>query len=86
MNRGEVVLLDWPFSSGHGSHIRPALLVQNDVDNRRLTNTIVAMITSQSARANKPTQFLINVSISEGKQSGLRVNSVVNCVNLFTIE
>jgi hypothetical protein len=55
-------------------------------DNRRLTNTIVAMITSLTSRANEPTQFLIDICTTEGKQTGLRVNSVVNCAILFTIE
>ena len=85
-DRGDVVLVDWPFSGGQGSRVRPALVVQNDVDNQRLTNTIIAMITSQTRRVGEPTQVLIDISTAEGKQTGLRVSSVVNCVNLFTIE
>jgi len=42
MNRADVVLVDWPFSRGHGSKIRPALVVENNADNQRLTNTIIA--------------------------------------------
>ena len=30
MNRGEVVLLDWPFSDLTGSKLRPAVVVQAD--------------------------------------------------------
>lgn len=86
MNRGDVVLVDWPFSGGQGSRVRPALVVQNDVDNQRLANTIIAMITSRTQRAGEPTQILIDISSTGGKQTGLRVNSVINCVNLFTIE
>lgn len=86
MNRGDVVLVDWPFSGGQGARVRPALVVQNDTDNQRLKNTIIAMITSQTRRAGEPTQILIDITTPAGKQTGLRVNSVINCVNLFTVE
>ena len=86
VRRGDVVLVDFPFAGGGTSKVRPALVVQNDRDNGRLTNTVVAMITSRTQRAAEPTQLLLDVSTAEGKQTGLIMNSVVNCVNLFTIE
>ena len=45
VHRGDVVLLDHPFSDASGSKVRPALVVQADVRNSRLTETIVALIT-----------------------------------------
>jgi mRNA interferase MazF len=69
MRRGDVVLVDWPFSGGGASKIRPALIVQNDRDNQRLTNTIVAMITSTTRRATEATQLLIDILTGEGKQT-----------------
>jgi mRNA interferase MazF len=56
--RGDVVLVDFPFAGGGASKVRPALVVQNDRDNGRLKNgrlknTIVAMITSRTARADR---------------------------------
>jgi mRNA interferase MazF len=86
VHRGDVVLVDFPFSSGAGSKPRPALVVQNDRDNGRLTNTIVAMITGTTRRAAEATQLLIELATPEGRQSGLRRDSVVNCVNLFTVD
>ena len=86
VTRGHVVLVDFPFAGGGTSKVRPALVVQNDRDNGRLTNTVVAMITSRTQRTTEPTQLLLDVSTPEGKQTGLIMNSVVNCVNLFTIE
>jgi len=86
VRRGDIVLLDYPFASGGGSKVRPALVVQNDVDNNRLLNTIVVMITSRTSRAgSEPTQLLIDISTPDGRQSGLIMNSAVNCANLFTI-
>lgn len=86
VSRGDVVLLDFPFPSGRGAKRRPALVVQNDTDNARLLNTIVAQITSVTHRAHEPTQVFIDLATEEGQQSGLLHDSVVNCVNLYTVE
>jgi mRNA interferase MazF len=85
MKRGDVVILDHPYSDGSGSKVRPALVVQNDRDNRRLTNTMVALITRNISRVGEPSQLLIDVTNSEGRQSGLNQVSAVNCTNLFTV-
>jgi mRNA interferase MazF len=85
VRRGEVVLVDFPYAGG-GAKVRPALVVQNDRDNARLLNTIVVQITSVTRRALEPTQLLILLASSEGQQSGLRQDSVVNAVNIATID
>jgi mRNA interferase MazF len=36
VQRNDVVLVDFPFTDGSGSKVRPALVVQNDRDNGRL--------------------------------------------------
>jgi mRNA interferase MazF len=86
VQRGDVVLVDFPYPSGTGSKVRPALVVQNDHDNGRLLNTIVAQITGTTHRALEGTQVLIVLSTPEGKQAGLSFDSVVNCVNLVTLD
>ncbi len=84
--RGDVVLVDQPFSTGIGSKVRPVVVVQCDRDNGRLPNTIVAMITKTIHRVDQvDTQCLINVDSPDGQISGLRVTSAVNCSNLFTV-
>src|SRR5260370_42102707 len=35
VQRGEVVLVDFPYAGGSGSKVRPALVIQNDRDNAR---------------------------------------------------
>ena len=45
MNRGDIVIVPFPFQDKPGEKIRPAVVVQSDVENRRLANTILAMIT-----------------------------------------
>ena len=70
MKRGEVVLVDFPFASGGGSKVRPALVVQNDHNNAVLSDTIVVPITSNVARAARvPTQFAIDQASPDWKRS-----------------
>ena len=85
MKRGEVVLVHYPFASGTGSKLRPALIVQNDQNNQRMTNVIVAAITSTTHRSGEATQRFIEVATPAGQQSGLVKDSVVTCENLATI-
>lgn len=86
VQRSDVVLVDFPFASGTSSKVRPALVIQNDRDNVRLVNTIIAQITGTTHRALETTQALIDLNTPEGRQSGLRFDSVVNCANLVTLD
>jgi mRNA interferase MazF len=85
MKRGELVLLDYPYSNGSGSKVRPALVVQNDRDNQRLSNTIVVLVSKNISRTQEPTQLLVDVTTIEGQQSGLNQTSAIICTNLFTV-
>jgi mRNA interferase MazF len=86
VQRGDVVLARYPFASGTGGSPRPVLIIQNDLDNGRLRNTVVAQITSNLKRAGDPSHLLIELATPEGAQSGLLHDSVVSCNNLATIE
>jgi len=86
VHRGDVVLIDYPYAAGSRTKVRPVLVIRNDRDNQRLLNTIVAQIISVTRRALEPTQVLIDLATSEGQQSGLRQDSVVNCVNVLTLD
>lgn len=86
VQRGDVVLVNYPFAAGSGSKVRPALVVQCDQNNLRLDNTIVAQITSRTRLAqSEPTQLLIRVSSPAGQQAGLIADSAVSCENLYTV-
>jgi mRNA interferase MazF len=85
MKRGDVVILDRPFSDGSASKVRPALVVQNDRDNGRLTNTIVALMTRNVSRIAEPSQLVVDISTPEGQISGLNQTSAVICTNLYTV-
>jgi mRNA-degrading endonuclease toxin of MazEF toxin-antitoxin module len=84
--RGDIVLAELPFSDASGSKIRPSLVVQSNINNNRLDDVIVALITRTTHRATvEPTQLLIDLTTSEGKSSGLLHDSAVKCEHLITI-
>src|SRR5215510_10166051 len=85
VRRGDVVLVQYPFATGRGASRRPALIVQNDRDNRRLDNTVIAQITTNMRHVNDPTQLLIPYGTPEGQQAGILHDSLVSCNNLATV-
>jgi len=82
VNRGDVVLVDYPFSDGTGSKVRPSLVVQADSLNRVRADTILAIVTS--SYGGRATELLIDISQEPG--SGLRFNSSVQCDTLATVD
>ena len=59
MKRGDIVIVDFSLTNP-GAGIRPAVVIQNDRDNGRIQNTIVAQVTSNIRRAHEDTQILID--------------------------
>jgi len=87
VDRGDVVMVDFPFGEGRGSKVRPAVVVQCNADNRRLDTILVAMITKQTGLVGRePRHILIDVSTEAEKASGLWLQSVANCSQVATIK
>ena len=85
VRRGNIVIVDYPYSDQIRSKIRPALVVQSDFWNQRLDTTIIASITSSHhRRIGASTQYFIDIAGVDGEQTGLRLNSIVQCENLLT--
>ncbi len=83
--RGDVVLVLFPNSDLRTAKRRPALVVQRDNLATGLTQTIVAMISSNPARAGHPSRISIPRASSEGRAAGLRLDSVIMTDNLATV-
>jgi mRNA interferase MazF len=83
--RGDVALVLFPNSDLRSAKVRPALIVQADNLNTGLPQLVVAMISSKTMRGNHPSRVLIPLATSEGRQSGLLVDSVVMTDNLATV-
>src|SRR5437588_7082201 len=84
LSRGQIVVVDFAVA-GMPKKVRRVLVVQSDAYNRKMANSIVAMITTNLARAAEPTYLLIDIATPEGKQSGLLHALVVNCNTLTTV-
>ncbi len=85
ISRGDIVLVDYPFSDRTGSKVRPALVVQSDALNHRITDTILASISRSTHRASA-TQLFIDISTPEAGGIGLRQNSMIQWENLLTYD
>jgi mRNA interferase MazF len=83
--RGDIVLVLFPNSDGVTFKKRPALIVQADNLATGLAQTIVALVTSNMARAGHPSRLLVSVASSEGQKTGLRTDSVIVTDNLATV-
>jgi mRNA-degrading endonuclease toxin of MazEF toxin-antitoxin module len=84
MKRGDIATVDFS-RYDPADKVRPALVLQNDRDNARMSKTIVAFITGNVQRSMENTQYLISRAHPDFPSSGLRRDSVVNCSNLYTI-
>ena len=82
--RSDVVLVLFPDSSLRTSKRRPALVVQADGLDAHLPQTIVAMITSNMARAGHPSRVIARVGSGGERASGLLMDSVIMTDNLAT--
>ena len=82
---GQVVLVLFPNSNLRTAKRRPALVVQADDLGTGLMQTIIAMVTSNLARANHPSRVSVSLTTPEGKASGLLTDSVVMTDNLATV-
>ena len=84
--RGDVILVLFPDSNLRTSKRRPALVVQADQLGAGLAQTIVAMITSNMARAGHASRVVVRVDSESAKGSGLLMDSVIMTDNLATIQ
>lgn len=87
VRRGDVVLIAFPFIAQREVERkrRPALVVQADRYNRRRAALIIAAITSTPAKHALPCKVPVAKDSLEGRQAGLRLDSVVDCQTLATV-
>jgi mRNA interferase MazF len=81
MNRGEIVLVDWPYSDLTGSKLRPAVVVQADYLNGLLDDTIYVKVTGRSYGV-PGTE--VEIDPAREAASGLAKRSYASCKDLLT--
>lgn len=83
MKRGDIVLVDWPYSDRTGSKARPAVVVQADFLLGILDDTVLIHITSKK-HGIPGTEVEIDPSVETA--SGLLRTSYAFCPNLLTTD
>jgi mRNA interferase MazF len=79
--QGDVILINFPYTSGKVSKKRPGLILSSHEYNSNRQECIIAPITSQ----NKSDIFLGDYVIVDWKKAGLYKPSLVKCI-IFTLE
>lgn len=83
MKRGEVVLVDWPYSDRTGGKIRPAVVVQADYLNGILDDTILVHITTKKHGIPRTE---VELDPANETASGLLRISYAFCPNVLTAD
>jgi mRNA interferase MazF len=81
MNRGEVVLVDWPFSDLTGSKLRPAVVVQADFLNGLIDDTVYVKV---QGRAYGIPDTEVELDPARETASGLLKVSYASCRDVLT--
>jgi mRNA interferase MazF len=84
--RGDVVIVNFPFTDQPTKKRRSAVVVQADTYNRLIAKTVIAMVTGNLTRKNDPAHLFVDPATPDGASSGLRMPSLVSCNNLFTVD
>ncbi|MGC2660283.1 MAG: type II toxin-antitoxin system PemK/MazF family toxin [Bryobacteraceae bacterium] len=72
--RGDVDLVEFDPSCGHEiQKTRPAVIIQNDIENRHSPVTIVAAVTSKLS----PVPYPVEVPVAPAKSNGLSLPSAI---------
>ena len=66
VQRGDIALIDFPYSDRTGRKIHPALVVRSNTWNQQIDDTILAVITSSlQRRIGVSTQYAVDISTVE---------------------
>jgi len=83
MNRGDIVLITFPFSDLSSTKVRPALVLSPE--NPAEQDFIVALISSNTARPRSPTDHLLLTSDADFAGTWLKVDSVFRVAKLHSL-
>jgi mRNA-degrading endonuclease toxin of MazEF toxin-antitoxin module len=85
MKRGDVILVRFPHPSGQRGKKRPAVVVQSDAYANRVSTVVVAEVTKNLAMKDDAACLYIDLGTTDGKATGLLVDSVVSSLVLDTV-
>jgi mRNA interferase MazF len=85
VRRGDVVMIDFPFSDRAGSKVRPALVLSTDRNNGIIDDAIFCAI-SRYTRSGAFTHVFVDPATPDGRLTRLLHPSYIQCENLFTLD
>lgn len=83
LQKGDIVLVPFPFTDLSGTKLRPALVLWVDNTGDDVT---LCFISSQSITSLTPDEFLLDASDPEFSGTGLKVSSKVRVARIVTLE
>lgn len=83
MNRGDIVLITFPFSNLKSTKVRPALVLSPG--NLKEQDFIVALISSNTERPLSNTDYLLLTSDADFAGTGLKVDSIFRMGKLHNL-
>ena len=86
MNRGDIVLVIFPFTNFTSTKVRPAVIISNDDMNKTRGDVIVAFISSKIQRVTKDTDFIMEDTASGFSNTGLKQRSLFRMAKITTID
>jgi len=85
LNRGDVILIPFPFTDLTSMKVRPTIVISSDLLNRSSQDIIVSFISSVIPSQIESTDFLITSSESDFQITGLKKDSVFKMAKIVTL-
>lgn len=82
VNKGDIVLVEFPFTDLSQTKLRPAVVLSANLPLNEIT---LCFVSSQNVDRLSPEEFALNITDSEFPQTGLRVSSKVRVTRITTI-
>lgn len=87
MNKGDIVLVDYPFTNYLGSKIRPAVIISNNIINQVGEDIIIAFISSNlKPPPDNDTAYVLKDSDPDFATTGLKRTSMFYLAKIVTVE
>jgi len=86
LNRGDIVLVPYPFTNFTSTKIRPAVIISNDDINKTSGDVIVGFISSNIQGLTKDTEFIIEDTDRGFSNTGLKQRSLFRMAKITTID
>ena len=85
LNRGDIVLVSFPFADLTTTKVRPAVVISNDSINTKEEDIILAFISSVVPVQTKDTDFVIKESEPYFQTTGLKREAVFRMAKIVTL-